>query len=207
MKSALQQRQQIVTQQYSTSAKFCAQPFPKSSQRRFFSVHHEGQNIVIFPYYKQSWYLSAQKWHLSEQIPSKYPWVQDNVQKISKKIQKEIYEAETAPPDTWKYKLYHQGNYFHSILTTIGNNLLSKLEDPMELFFRDVSPFSKSASIHFPPSLTETEVASKILKIIRERKSSHKRYAFIWVLLVPITFAMTVLPGPNVFLAFNAYRV
>src|SRR3954467_8174562 len=42
---------------------------------------------------------------------------------------------------------------------------------------------------------------------IRKGGSQHQKMMYVWGAAVPLTSMMTVLPGPNVFLAWNAFRL
>jgi hypothetical protein len=59
----------------------------------------------------------------------------------------------------------------------------------------------------YPPRLQEKWVRRHFRRFIRRRLHYHGRWLAITFLLLPVTGAMMVLPGPNVFFGWNAFRL
>ena len=65
---------------------------------------------------------------------------------------------------------------------------------------------TKKLKILYPPTLTVDAVRTDFMQLAT-KEQSHKIRAMLCLGLVPITSLATLLPGPNVFLAYNLYRL
>ncbi|GBC77020.1 hypothetical protein HRbin08_00488 [bacterium HR08] len=87
--------------------------------------------------------------------------------------------------------------------------LLRKLEarvDPSESLLRRMRTAAEIVLLH-PESLSAPLVRRRFFRFLRRRARAHARGAVLNALLLPVTAAMAILPGPNVFFAWNAYRL
>jgi hypothetical protein len=87
--------------------------------------------------------------------------------------------------------------------------LLRRLEaraDPGESLLRRVRAETEIVLL-VPASLSAGLVRRRFLRFLRRRARAHARGIVFNVLLLPVTAAMALLPGPNVFFAWNAYRL
>jgi len=64
-----------------------------------------------------------------------------------------------------------------------------------------------SFQIHYPASIGFRRAQRYSQIFIRQRMAYHRQWMIANSLLIPITFAATILPGPNIFLAYNLYRL
>lgn len=62
-------------------------------------------------------------------------------------------------------------------------------------------------AVHAPPSLGDCEARAQVQQLAAARLARHRVRLYAAVALAPLTAALTVLPGPNVFLAYNLFRV
>jgi hypothetical protein len=87
--------------------------------------------------------------------------------------------------------------------------LLRKLEarvDPSESLLRRMRTAAEIVLLH-PDSLSAPLVRRRFFRFLRRRARAHARGVVLNALLLPVTAAMAILPGPNVFFAWNAYRL
>ncbi|EGG25334.1 hypothetical protein DFA_03583 [Cavenderia fasciculata] len=61
--------------------------------------------------------------------------------------------------------------------------------------------------ILYPSNLGERRAFKYTGVVVRQRASYHKFWSIVHTLMIPFTVAATILPGPNVFLAYNIYRL
>lgn len=61
--------------------------------------------------------------------------------------------------------------------------------------------------ILYPVTMKEAVVRRRFLRFLRRRVHYHTRWLMINFLLLPLTGLMMVVPGPNIFFGWNAYRV
>ncbi|KJE94574.1 hypothetical protein CAOG_05203 [Capsaspora owczarzaki ATCC 30864] len=140
------------------------------------------------------------------------------VQRISNAASDQWHEMETAPPESMRGRMY-----------AIIQKLQSKV-DPAELFFKDVSVRIHHARTHAHkhiPDVPEVFGQCDVVEILHPlqqpaefgaiqhnlgslatdyRKRLDRRMA-MYVALVPLTAMMSVVPGPNIFLLWNALRL
>jgi hypothetical protein len=90
-----------------------------------------------------------------------------------------------------------------------GRRLLERLEarrDPSEPLLRQMRTAPEIVLLH-PEGLSASLVRRRFLRFLRRRARAHTRGIALNVVLLPVTAAMAILPGPNVFFAWNAYRL
>eukprot|EP01027_Heterolobosea_sp_BB2_P006560 GEZU01009898.1.p1 GENE.GEZU01009898.1~~GEZU01009898.1.p1 ORF type:complete len:214 (-),score=17.34 GEZU01009898.1:371-1012(-) len=140
--------------------------------------------------------------------------VQTIVQKTTNKVKKEWEEIETAQPGTFKYNL-----------AQISKEILSR-QDPIESFLKDVSLLydndnddnNRAANttstltkpqleVVYPSSLDERLIRRRIRLIANKRLKQHMYWGLASAALIPLSAALTIIPGPNVVLAYNAFRL
>eukprot|EP01132_Coremiostelium_polycephalum_P005740 gene5740-7139_t len=66
---------------------------------------------------------------------------------------------------------------------------------------------STALTVYYPASIGQRRAHRYSRVVVRQRIQHHKLWIGINMLLIPVTFAATILPGPNVFLAYNLYRL
>lgn len=87
--------------------------------------------------------------------------------------------------------------------------ILAQLEahiPPEEMLLKQMRK-APAIDILYPATLKEPVVRRRFLRFLRRRIHYHTRWLMINFLLLPLTGLMMVLPGPNVFFGWNAYRV
>eukprot|EP01133_Synstelium_polycarpum_P014253 gene14253-16821_t len=62
-------------------------------------------------------------------------------------------------------------------------------------------------TVLYPANIGQRRARKYASIFIRQRAHHHKLWAIINTAIIPLTFAATILPGPNVFLAYNLYRL
>ncbi len=88
-------------------------------------------------------------------------------------------------------------------------NLIRWLEarsDPSEPLLRGLRGASE-VDLYYPASLSAALVRRRFLRFLRRRYRAHTRGIVINLVLLPVTAALAILPGPNVFFGWNAYRL
>ncbi|MCS6818026.1 MAG: mitochondrial K+-H+ exchange-related family protein [Blastocatellia bacterium] len=78
--------------------------------------------------------------------------------------------------------------------------------DPNESLLRHMRTAAEIVLL-YPASLSATLVQRRFLRFLRRQSRAHTRGIVLNALLLPVTAALAVLPGPNVFFAWNAYRL
>ncbi len=86
-----------------------------------------------------------------------------------------------------------------------GLRRLEARVDPSESLLRRMRTATEVVLV-YPESLSAALVRRRFLRFLRRRSRAHARGMALNALLLPVTAAMAVLPGPNVFFAWNAYR-
>ncbi|EAL69754.1 hypothetical protein DDB_G0275377 [Dictyostelium discoideum AX4] len=64
-----------------------------------------------------------------------------------------------------------------------------------------------SFTIYYPSNIGYRRANRFSQVLMRQKIRFHQKWMIINSLLIPITFAATILPGPNIFLAYNLYRL
>jgi hypothetical protein len=62
-------------------------------------------------------------------------------------------------------------------------------------------------SVHHPAALPSTAASEYLRSYLATRLSHHTTWTYVCVALLPVTACAVILPGPNVFLAWNAFRL
>ncbi len=78
--------------------------------------------------------------------------------------------------------------------------------DPSESLLRQMRRATEVVLL-YPEPLSAALVRRRFLRFLRRRSRAHARGIALNALLLPVTAAMAILPGPNVFFAWNAYRL
>jgi hypothetical protein len=61
--------------------------------------------------------------------------------------------------------------------------------------------------VTYPSGISPHYVRRRLRLLLLHKTMAHRRWIIINSLLIPVTCAMTIVPGPNVFLAWNGYRL
>ncbi|KAJ3318644.1 hypothetical protein HDU76_000775 [Blyttiomyces sp. JEL0837] len=105
------------------------------------------------------------------------------------------------PKGSWQHRLH-----------TFGEDLLATI-DAEEWFLKEVpSSISKDAKqttipLHHPTHLSPSDLQRTLHELVIRRIPYHQRNLRLAILLTPFTAALSILPGPNVFLLYNLVRV
>eukprot|EP00455_Lapot_gusevi_P045734 TRINITY_DN5896_c0_g2_i10.p1 TRINITY_DN5896_c0_g2~~TRINITY_DN5896_c0_g2_i10.p1 ORF type:complete len:258 (-),score=43.92 TRINITY_DN5896_c0_g2_i10:276-1049(-) len=86
--------------------------------------------------------------------------------------------------------------------------VVHKLEnqiDPREQWIRAIKS-DRDLVFQYPSSLTLDRVRKEVDHFLSQRQQYHLKYMIASTVLLPFTLLMGILPGPNVFFAWNAYR-
>jgi hypothetical protein len=59
----------------------------------------------------------------------------------------------------------------------------------------------------YPSGISQNYARRRLRLLVLHKTAAHRRWIFINGLLIPLTTALGLLPGPNVFLAWNGYRL
>lgn len=124
---------------------------------------------------------------------------------VSARASAEWDELATKPPDTWKFRLH-----------AMGTQLLDRIP-VQESFLRSIPPSSQFSA---PAGQRARDVvqwdvlypagnrveARRELNAAAASESHHKRWFAINLVLLPVTSLAGILPGPNVFFYWNAFR-
>jgi Mitochondrial K+-H+ exchange-related len=104
-------------------------------------------------------------------------------------------EMEAACPTTLKGKFY-----------SAGRKLLDR-QDPTETFLSHMPLHAKSFELLAPDFLCPDLVRAKFKQLLLERPKYHRKLLAGSAAIMPFTSTVfTLLPGPNVFFLWNAYR-
>ncbi|KAJ3192019.1 hypothetical protein HK101_007172 [Irineochytrium annulatum] len=94
-------------------------------------------------------------------------------------------------------------------LHSFGTGILDRIPAE-EYFLREIGwdvPQRIRARLHHPAELSETTVVNYLTALANRRLPYHYKWTVLSVLCLPFSAAMTILPGPNVFLLYNAVRL
>ncbi len=64
----------------------------------------------------------------------------------------------------------------------------------------------RQITVHYPPRLSEKEAEQLYRELIEKQIRKHRRWLIVNGALIPFGVLLTIAPGPNVFLAFLAWR-
>jgi len=87
-----------------------------------------------------------------------------------------------------------------------GFRRLEARSDPSESLLRRMRTATDVVLV-YPEPLSAALVRRRFLRFLRRRARAHARGMVLNALLLPVTAAMAILPGPNVFFAWNVYRL
>jgi hypothetical protein len=110
----------------------------------------------------------------------------------------EVYE-------TTRRAIEHADNRIVLRLRQVIRYLESRI-DPNESLMKRLRK-AEVVEIIYPAPFKESLVRRRFLRFIRRQSRHHQRWMIINFLLLPVTGAMMLLPGPNVFFGWNAFRL
>lgn len=135
-------------------------------------------------------------------------WVNKNkfTRKVNEKVREKIsyaqaewLEFESAPPNTWKGKVYK-----------FTSRVLLDRINPTESFLKTVSHHRHCShiTIYYPDgSVVDDRIIRRGLRLhLKYTVQASNKMFWLWTAALPFTMTLSVLPGPNVFLAWNAFR-
>ena len=83
---------------------------------------------------------------------------------------------------------------------------LNSRVDPTEPMLRRIRK-ADSIQVTYPSGISSHYVRRRLRLLLLNKTTTHRRWLYINVALLPVTVALGLLPGPNVFLAWNGYRI
>lgn len=84
--------------------------------------------------------------------------------------------------------------------------LLERFVHPDEALLRAIG-VAESIEIVYPEGVSARFVERRWRRMLRGRRLKHSRGIVLNLCLLPVTAAATVIPGPNVFVAWNGFRL
>ena len=113
---------------------------------------------------------------------------------LRRKITSTWHAVERPRPDGTKSRL-------RKILDTLNSRV-----DPTEPMLRR---FRKAPEVvvTYPSGISPQYARRRLRLLLLNKTASHRRWMIINGAMLPLTAAMTLLPGPNVFFAWNGYRL
>lgn len=91
--------------------------------------------------------------------------------------------------------------YMRRSLDTLNSRV-----DPNEPMLRRLFS-AKTVEVMYPSGISQHYVRRRLRLLLLNKTTRHNRWMYINGALLPLTMAMTVIPGPNVFVAWNGYRL
>lgn len=85
-------------------------------------------------------------------------------------------------------------------------NTLNSRVDPTEPMLQRIRK-AKAVEVTYPSGISPHYARRRLRLLLLHKTAAHRRWIVINALLLPATAAMTILPGPNVFFAWNGYRL
>lgn len=146
------------------------------------------------------------------------PWLFATYLKGSEKVKQEWQELEQAPPGTWKSRFAQMGSKLmdqippsEAFLKNAGAHAAAikrakRLGTPLEEGGHQCSEDEKCELI-YPSCLPREDVEEALVHMLNTNAAYHKRWLILNVMCLPLSSAMAVLPGPNVFVVWNGFRV
>eukprot|EP01087_Luapelamoeba_hula_P003862 TRINITY_DN1373_c2_g1_i1.p1 TRINITY_DN1373_c2_g1~~TRINITY_DN1373_c2_g1_i1.p1 ORF type:complete len:332 (-),score=68.85 TRINITY_DN1373_c2_g1_i1:45-1040(-) len=115
------------------------------------------------------------------------------------KVQEEYTKWGEATPTSWigRAKLFVHGTC---------QKLLDKVE-PEETFLKSVDTHVRHVDLLYPSSLSLLSVQAHFHDLFQTRTKFHDKWMWMSIACVPFSLLAGILPGPNVFLLYNAYRI
>ncbi|HQR39578.1 MAG TPA: hypothetical protein PLF26_14400 [Blastocatellia bacterium] len=83
---------------------------------------------------------------------------------------------------------------------------LNSRVDPTEPMLRRIRQADK-VQVTYPSGISAHYVRRRLRLLLLHKTSTHRRWLYINAAILPVTAALGLLPGPNVFLAWNGYRL
>ena len=83
---------------------------------------------------------------------------------------------------------------------------LNSRVDPTEPFLRRLRSAETVEIVH-PPDVSPRFVRRKLRLLLLRKTIKHRRGMYLNISLLPLSIAATLIPGPNVFLFWNGYRL
>jgi hypothetical protein len=83
---------------------------------------------------------------------------------------------------------------------------LNSRVDPTEPMLRRIHG-ARAVEITYPSGISHHYVRRRLRLLLLNKTAMHRRWVYINTAMLPLTMALTVIPGPNVFLAWNGYRL
>ena len=83
---------------------------------------------------------------------------------------------------------------------------LNSRVDPTEPMLRRIHA-ARTVEITYPSGISPHYVRRRLRLLLLNKTSIHRRWIYINTAILPLTMALTVIPGPNIFLAWNGYRL
>ena len=83
---------------------------------------------------------------------------------------------------------------------------LNSRVDPTEPMLRRILS-ARTIEITYPSGISHHYVRRRLRLLLLNKTATHRRWIYINSAILPLTMALTVIPGPNVFLAWNGYRL
>ncbi len=87
----------------------------------------------------------------------------------------------------------------------ILDRLHSKV-DPTEPMLHRIRR-ARKIEVMYPSGISPAYARRRLRLLVMHKTAAHRRWMIINSLMIPVTSAMMVVPGPNVFLAWNGYRL
>ena len=112
------------------------------------------------------------------------------VARASSKAWRSVHEAETG--------------VFGAIRRTIDR--LNSRVDPTEPMLQRIRK-AERLEVTYPSGISPQYARRRLRLLLLHKTATHRRWIVINSLLIPLTAAAGVVPGPNVFLAWNGYRL
>ena len=78
--------------------------------------------------------------------------------------------------------------------------------DPTEPMLHRIRK-AQALEITYPSGISPHYVRRRLRLLLLHKTATHRRRIIVNSLMIPVTCAMTIVPGPNVFLAWNGYRL
>ncbi len=163
----------------------------------------EGQAWLAAAKEEQTWRLRAQRAFLA--VQSRIDVREEALGQVfvfaqrARKYEQEVQQAEDdidAADATSKAAL----------IQAASSDVVQRIAEPTSKI--TVPPPTEFALTFLFPSSTQAAVVRSYLHAFAvERQRFHSQRVLLFALLVPVTAAATILPGPNIFLAFVAYRL
>ncbi|KAJ3225292.1 hypothetical protein HK099_007027 [Clydaea vesicula] len=117
----------------------------------------------------------------------------------------------------WGIHKYHalekakEGTISHK-LSVYGNKVLEKISQD-EWFLKSIPKQEnlkasiKKVEFLYPSKLDNVELLNHLKSFAVEKMVMHQKYLYLSILVLPVSISFSILPGPNLPLAYNAFRL